>query len=185
MKSQVRKSSTPAMPRSRGFSLVEVMVALIVCSVGMLGLAKMESLALSSTSVASGRSLAAIEASSLASMMHADRDYWATTLATGTPIPVDGTYTAATDCRFGLGAPCLPQAMAFYDLAQWAASMKTLLPGFAATITCTTTVNLPVSCAIQIQWAENAVAINKQQASATQNNMTALTGPNYILYVQP
>ena len=52
------------MPKRRtgGFSLVEVMVALIVVSVGLLGLAKMEAVALASTTVAGNRSLAAIEA---------------------------------------------------------------------------------------------------------------------------
>src|ERR1700678_4179404 len=62
--------------RSEGFSLVEVMVALVVCCVGLLGLAKMEALSISSTGIAGARSLAAIEASSLAAAMHADRGYW-------------------------------------------------------------------------------------------------------------
>ena len=34
-----------------GFSLIEVMVALVVCSIGLLGLAKMESLAIASQDV--------------------------------------------------------------------------------------------------------------------------------------
>jgi prepilin-type N-terminal cleavage/methylation domain-containing protein len=61
----------------RGFSLIEVLVALIVVSVGLLGIAKMQAVAYSSTGVASKRSLAAIEAASLASSMHANRAYWA------------------------------------------------------------------------------------------------------------
>ena len=61
----------------RGFSLVEVMVALVICSIGLLGLAKLEALALSSTGVASGRALASLEASSLAAAMHANPGYWA------------------------------------------------------------------------------------------------------------
>ena len=69
-------------PRQAGFSLIEVMVALVVCSIGLLGLAKMESLALSSEDLSGNRTIAAIEASSLAAMMHADRGYWATSAAT-------------------------------------------------------------------------------------------------------
>ena len=72
--------------RERGFSLVEVMVALVICAVGLLGLAKMESLALSSTSVANSRSLAAIEASSLAAAMHANPGYWAAGKAPATTV---------------------------------------------------------------------------------------------------
>ncbi|MGH8302669.1 MAG: type IV pilus modification PilV family protein, partial [Steroidobacteraceae bacterium] len=56
--------------RSRGFSLIEVLVALIVLSVGLLGIAKMEALALASNAVAGRRALAAIEAASLADSMH-------------------------------------------------------------------------------------------------------------------
>lgn len=55
------------------------MVALIVISVGLLGIAKMQALALSNTTAARLRSLAAIEAASLAASMHSNRLYWATT----------------------------------------------------------------------------------------------------------
>jgi len=64
---------------ARGFSLIEVMVAVIVICVGMLGIAKMQALSLSNTTTARLRSLAAIEAASLASAMHSNRQYWANT----------------------------------------------------------------------------------------------------------
>lgn len=60
----------------RGFSLVEVMVALIVICVGLLGIAKLEALMLSSTGTSRLRSLVALQAASLAASMHADRNYW-------------------------------------------------------------------------------------------------------------
>ena len=57
--SSVRPARLPtrrsARRRSRGFSLVEILVALIVSSIGLLGLAKMEALALASTDVAGTR----------------------------------------------------------------------------------------------------------------------------------
>ena len=167
---------------SRGFSLIEVMVALVVCSIGMLGLAKMESLALSSTNVASARGLAAMQASSMAAAMHANRGYWslqtvpAVTVVDGTPANNFSTATACTTA--GTGA-CTVAQMAAYDLQQWAVSLSALLPGFSATITCATA-TLPVNCNIQIQWVEGAVAAN-----ATQNNLTALAAPTYTLFVEP
>src|ERR1700676_4836787 len=120
----------PVRTRSAGFSLIEVMVALVVCSIGLLGLAKMESLAISSTSVAGSRSIAAIEASSLASAMHANPGYWAAGLAPGsttvyydsTPalqISDSGLATAATCLTAGTGS-CTPAQMAAYDVQQWA-----------------------------------------------------------------
>jgi type IV pilus assembly protein PilV len=167
--------------RSAGFSLIEVMVALVVCAIGLLGLAKMESLALSSTSIASSRSLAAIEASSLAASMHANPGYWAAGLA-----PAVTTVSAGTLARFGTTActtagtsACLAQPMAYYDLVQWGNALATLLPGYYATITCSTT-GFPVTCTIQIQWTENAVAAN-----TSQTNISNLTAPTYTLFVQP
>lgn len=164
----------------RGFSLVEVMVALVICSVGLLGIAKMESLALSSTGVASGRSLAAIEASSMAAAMHANRAYWGNATAPATT-PVDASannYSAATACTTA-GACATAQAMALYDLQQWSLALKAVLPNFFATINCSTT-TLPVNCTITVQWAEAGVAINSQQT-----NMANLAVPTYTVFVEP
>ena len=173
----------PLRTRSAGFSLIEVMVALVVCSIGLLGLAKMESLAISSTSVAGSRSIAAIEASSLASAMHANPGDWAAGLApaitTVSAAPANNFSAAATCLVAGAGS-CGPAPMAFYDLQLWAAALQAVLPGYLATITCTTAVGIPVTCTIQIQWSENAVAGNVKQV-----NMTGLNQPTYTLFVQP
>ena len=72
------------MSRLLGFSLVEVMVALIIICVGLLGIAKLQALMLSNTGTSRMRALAALEASSIAATMHADRDYWAGTPAATT-----------------------------------------------------------------------------------------------------
>jgi type IV pilus assembly protein PilV len=109
----------PAYRRARGFSLMEVMVALVVSTVGLLGLAKMEALALSSTSVAGSRSLAAIEAASLAAAMHANPGYWAAGAALPSVVITAGTpYSAPTSCLNNPGTPgaALPANMAAYDL---------------------------------------------------------------------
>ena len=66
-----------------------------------------------------------------------------------------------------------------YDLQQWAIALAAVLPGYLATITCSTT-GFPVTCTIQIQWTENAVAVSSQQ-----NQIGALAAPTYVLYVQP
>lgn len=182
-----------SLKRSAGFSLIEVMVALVVCAIGLLGLAKMESLALSSTSVASARSIAAIEASSLGSAMHANPGYWAGGLAPATTtvyykssgaltISDSGLSSAATCTTAGTGS-CSVGLMAAYDVQQWAAALKTVLPGFYSTIQCSTT-GFPVTCTVQIQWAENAVAANAAQTGigTGANNLAA---PTYTLFVQP
>lgn len=173
-------SVTSLRTRQRGFSLVEVMVALVICAVGLLGLAKMESLALSSTSVANSRSLAAIEASSIAAAMHANPGYWAAGFAPATTIvSAANNFSAAPPCMTAGAGSCIPSAMAFYDLQQWAIALNAVLPGYLATISCSTT-GFPVTCTVQIQWTENAVAV-----SSRQNQIGALAVPTYVLYVQP
>jgi len=175
--------------RTAGFSLVEVMIALVVCSIGLLGLAKMEALAVSSTSVAGSRSIAAIEAASLASAMHANPGYWAAGVAPATTsvsyiagvltITDPGLATAAT-CHTAGANSCIPGAMAAFDVQQWAAALQNVLPGYLATINCTIALGTPVTCTIQIQWTENAVAGNVQQT-----NLAGLNQPTYTLFVQP
>ena len=169
------------MQRARGFSLVEVMVALIIVSVGLLGLAKMESLALSSTSVASGRQLAALEASSMAAMMHANRAYWATTLAGASTTVTSATATTlpAVVCT-SIGTCTTPLQVALYDEYLWARGLAGVLPNFLGTITCSTS-TLPVTCTITVQWAEAGVAISATQ----QTNMSNLASPTYTVFVEP
>jgi len=184
--------------RTRGFSLVEVMVALAVLSVGLLGIAKMQTLALSSTSGASKRALAALQAASLAASMHADRPYWA---AGGLPPPTltitgatvnDATLGAPANClsaASGGTAPCDNVTVAAYDLQRWASSLQSLLPNDSATITCSNVVNVPVTCTIQISWTERAIAINAQEATTANTvpaaNASAFNNPTYTLVIEP
>jgi type IV pilus assembly protein PilV len=181
-----------------GFSLVEVLVALIVISIGLLGIAKLQAVALSSTSTAGKRSLAAIQAASLASSMHADRAYWclSTTLGCLGPAPVTATIsgatvTAASDPRLTSGAdcwnsrPCTAVNMAAYDLTNWALSAQSILPGYTATIACPLppAATYPLTCTITLTWTENTVAANAQgnQGGGT----AAFQTPVYVLYVEP
>jgi type IV pilus assembly protein PilV len=173
----------------RGFSLLEVMVALGVLTVGLLGVLKLETLSYASTNIAAKRSLAALEAASLAASMHVNRGYWANpdtsaaaisltgtviTISAGAPL-LSGVIGTAQVCK-SLTVPCQPLQMAAYDLQQWALTMKPLLPNYTATINCGTA--NPVSCMINIQWNENAVALNNQETGA-------LASPSYTLYVEP
>jgi type IV pilus assembly protein PilV len=180
--------------RCEGFSLIEVMVALIVLSVGLLGIARMQSLALSSTSIASQRALAAIEAESLAAAMHENRGYWTAGDPAGSTVSIQGvafTYTSGFAALSAAGAPactstavpCTPVQMAGHDLQAWAVALQALLPSDNAIIACGTLT--PLSCTITISWSENAVAINKQEAAAEAAGQATLQNPVYTLYVAP
>jgi type IV pilus assembly protein PilV len=188
------KSSASTAGRERGFSLVEVMVALIVTAIGLLGLAKMESLALASTSVASMRSLVAIEAGSMVASMHANRDYWASASATtgatitgSAPTVSDAVLAAASNC-YNNAVPCTPSAMAAFDVRNWGSTLNNMIPGYSASIVCTQPVTplvTPVTCTISITWVETAVAVNAQQVGITPGTFTAAQTPTYTLIVEP
>lgn len=187
-----------------GFSLVEVMVALIVVSVGLLGIAKMQALALASTSTAKMRSLASIEAAGLASTMRADRSYWAALTNNVTVNVANKVVTGATDpalttaapaqCAVVTDTPCTSAQIASQDLSDWAIAVGSALPNGTATISCNydkTGAN-PVTCTIQLNWTENVVALNTStNAAATlaqnaaANTAPAFTQSQYTLYVEP
>jgi type IV pilus assembly protein PilV len=184
---------------ARGFSLIEVLVALIVVSIGLLGIAKMQAIAYSSTGVASKRSLAAIEAASLASSMHANRAYWSEPGTAALNTTITGTAITSTDpglsgggnCTIGGTVPCTPNQLAAYDMQSWATALKALLPNDQAAIVCqSTAAPTPVTCTVTITWSENLVAANQQEATAANqaaaaNSPAALQLPSYTLYIQP
>src|SRR5258708_22976329 len=75
--------------KARGFTVREVMISLIITSIGLLGIAKIHALAYASTASAGTRSIVALQAAGLASAMHANRTYWAAGLTA--PVIITGT----------------------------------------------------------------------------------------------
>jgi len=200
------QARAPARIRAGGFTLLEVMVALVVTSVGLLGIAKMQALAYASTGTASVRSLVALQASGLAASMHADRTYWSglapplitiiptTPGATTFTISDNTLATAATSLNYcqptGGGAPCNSATMASYDLQNWATALSSgVLAHLNPVTTITCPVAVPVTCTIQVTWNERAVSVNAQGAANTQVVTGTTAGgtfnPTYILYVEP
>jgi type IV pilus assembly protein PilV len=183
----------PRPARQRGFSLIEVMVAVIIIAVGMLGIAKMQALGLSTTESSGTRSLVAIETASLASSMHVNRDYWVTnppppsftvTVAAGTaPVINDPTNTLNIPANCASTTACTPPVLAAYDVQSWAAALTNVVPAAQATVTCNTLAT-PLSCSIQVVWAENVTSTSNTVA-ATSSGANLLNSPVYTLYVEP
>ncbi|MFI4867931.1 MAG: type IV pilus modification protein PilV [Steroidobacterales bacterium] len=193
MKRRARWRSDRSRCTTAGFSLIEVLVALIIISIGLLGIAKLQAVALSNTGTAGKRSLAAVEAASIASAMHADRAYWSlgtapvtTTIQAATiSASTDGNLTSGVDCSVVANQPCTPVRMAAYDLTTVAQSLQSVLPNYLGTIGCTqATGTTPTVCTITLTWAESAAASNTQsvQQGAT---LAAIQKPAYVLYVEP
>ena len=194
-------STRTLLRQARGFSLVEVLVALVIIAVGMLGIAKMQGLALSSTGSAGTRSLVAIQAASLAASMHSNRDYWTTVsgsaltttvnVAPGASPSITGGPGSSTTSCLGTsstsGVACsTPTLVAAYDLYQWALALQQVVPGATATISCLSVI--PMNCTITISWTENIVGLNAATAGNDASSSSAagtLQLPQYTLYVEP
>jgi type IV pilus assembly protein PilV len=188
---------------AHGFSLVEVLVGMLVISVGLLGVARVQALALSSTGTVRTRSMVAFAASSLAATMSADRKYWAAVQADpAVSVVVTSATVSASDpdlqsppgggCT--VSSPCIAAGqLAMQDLHDWAVSLQTLLPANTsptATVTCQIVTGNPVTCAINIAWTENVVSTtySSNTSSSAQQNLQAVQQveqTSYTLYTEP
>jgi type IV pilus assembly protein PilV len=137
---QLHDHSNPAHPAraQRGFTLIEAMVALIVLSVGLLGIAAMYVETLRANRTSLFRTQAVTLASDIADRMRANR------------IPANA---------YACGAPCDPSAggnaIADADLAQWMNTIAARLPGGTADVAFTAPgANTPAAYVVTISWTE-------------------------------
>lgn len=171
--------------RASGVTLIEILVAIVVVSVGVLGIAKMQALAIASTRTSSVRSLVAIEAASMASSIHANRGYWqavsvpftASVSVNKTASALSTTISSSDTAMAGMSLSCLstvctPAQMAAYDLSQWALALYNLSPTLTSTapsVACAGSLAISgtpvVICTVQIQWTENTVGVNGAYAA--------------------
>ena len=185
---------------TNGFSLIEVLVSIIVIAVGLLGLAKMQTLSIANTQVSGGRSLIALQAASFAANMHSDKGYWQVTSTVATPVSppcltactfsgsstitdANSVLTSPPSAACTAAATCTPGKIAALDVKTWMANIYQQVPTYAASVNCTNSTTTPTNCTIKITWVEKSIGANNTTASlmAAQNTQTQ----SYYLYVQP
>jgi len=192
--------------RARGFSLVETLVALIVICVGLLGIAKMQALALSNMTTSRLRALAAFEGAGLAAAMHSNRAYWANTPAAYTITVNPGANPAVTSSDGALATAASNDYAAGPSAANGATGLNACVGTTGGGAECPAAVNLaaydvarwasslalllpnpvatiscpnvapPTSCTIKITWTEQAVGVNAQEAGVSAATCTAQNG---------
>jgi type IV pilus assembly protein PilV len=132
----------------RGFTLLEILVALLVLSIGLLGLAGLQTFSLRNNHSALLRSQAVVLAYDALDRMRSNRDQ--AMLAAGSAYNTSysqaaGSYSA-TDCS----SNCTSSALATYDLAAWKADVERL-PGGQAQIS----IDANNKATVQVQWSDN------------------------------
>ncbi|WP_243049698.1 type IV pilus modification protein PilV [Dyella sp. RRB7] len=163
---------------NRGFTLLEVLVALVVISVGLLGIAAMQASAITNTHASQMESLVAIEARSMADAMQANQAYWNTNavanVAVSSSVISDSTlagYASTYNCG---AVACSPAQLAAYDLKAWGSQLSAQVPGATANIACA--IASPSECTIKITWQpKTAVAISQGTQSTVPTTATNLT----------
>jgi type IV pilus assembly protein PilV len=134
-----------------GFTLLEVLVALLVLSIGLLGLAALQTLSLKFNHQSYERTQAVIRAYDMLDRIRANplgKKAGAYDLADAGSIP-----TIAKDCTTAASPPgCTPAELATYDIAKWQTDTANLLNKGTGAIETSAAVRT-----ITITWTENDV----------------------------
>ena len=144
----IRESFQPV-NKQCGFTLLEVLIAMLILSIGLLGLASLQTNGLRSNQMASMRTTSTQLAYDIADRMRANpggvdaQNYVITAAASDPTIPTGENCESIT---------CTTSQMATYDLAQWRAAARTL-PGGTTSIARTVTGSV-VTHAITVYWNE-------------------------------
>jgi type IV pilus assembly protein PilV len=128
----------PLSPRkTAGFSMVEVLVSLLILSIGLLGMVALQARAIQENQGAYLRSQASIETYDILERMRANK-----------AAAEAGAYNIA----MGVTKISSSNAMAKIDLNDWVTGLSTSLPSGKGSISCSA-----ASCTVAVQWFDNAV----------------------------
>jgi len=138
---------------SSGFTMVEVLVALVVLGVGLLGIASLYVVTLRTSGGAIYRMQAVNLASDLGDRIRANR-------TAGTAY-ADAPATDGDRCN-GPTANCSAAEMAAHDLYQWQEQIQATLPGNPTGTVTVDTTTTPFSYEIEVTWLESGDADTEQ-----------------------
>lgn len=171
-----------------GFTLIEVLIAVVVIAIGLLGLAGLQSTVIANGHVSSMRSIASIHIENMAEMMRANiagvngnfyaqgADAGSINYATIKPAPPPATPNVDCRTKFGSSTRCLAGQQALADTFFWIQAVQRDLPGGTGRVVCSdrdTTDADPCSNGsshtITISWQEKDV---ESRASLTKSFAT-------------
>jgi type IV pilus assembly protein PilV len=152
MTSQERFAPHLSRWRNAGFTLMEVLIALVVLSIGLLGLAALQATGTRNIHTSYLRSQAVVQAYDMADRMRSNLQG----VSAGYYSDLSGIPTSPPDCT---STQCNPEQLAELDLAQWNIANRDVLPGpGAGTVTIATgTGGCAIAnciCTITVSWDE-------------------------------
>lgn len=156
-------------PRHAGFTLLEVLVAIVVLSLGLLGLAGLQAASLRNNQVALQRSIAAQQAQDMADRIRANQ--------AGVAAGAYDNLTAVTPGNPGcIATGCTPANLAITDHRQWNLTNAVLLPGGVGEVdcvqgpgnACSNDANLVRTFRITVRWTERGELGNAPRRFDTQ-----------------
>lgn len=118
--------------RQRGVSLIEVLMAVLIFSIGLIGLAGLMVMATRSNQSAYQRTQVTFLASTMADRMGANPVGVWSGFYNSTGYPVAASTASNNDCSAG----CTPQELAASDQRAWSRQLSTFLPNVSAVIRC-------------------------------------------------
>ncbi|MCY1417349.1 hypothetical protein D3C76_681350 [compost metagenome] len=142
--------------KSEGFTLIEVLIALVILAVGLLGMATLMTSSMQSSQGAYRRSQASLLAYDIVERMRFNREQAVTT----DDYTLSTTSSATTSPSCGTGG-CTPQQQAQMDLYQWRAALDSALPGATVSITRSNENKYQIT----INWDEVGSTLKKQDNS--------------------
>lgn len=158
--------------RSRGFTLLEVLIAVVILGVGLLGLAGLLMVSVRTNQSAYLRTQASFLAQSMADRMRGNSfAIW----NGGYNIAIAAGGTAGTSAT----CPCTATQIAARDIFWWSQEMRTFLPNASATIQCARAggavgtpraafrVTYDGTCTITMTWSESTLNVGGPGAPGT------------------
>ncbi len=143
--------------QSRGFSLVEVLVALLVLSIGLLGLAALQTTSLQYNTGSYLRTQATFLAYDIIDRMRANSTAVADADGTGYDQPTSSAVTITVNCDT---SSCTSAELATYDVRKWYDRAVATLPNATATPP-TININSTNSVTITIRWMERDLSMSQ------------------------
>lgn len=157
MQNKSTSSTLKASGQSRGFTLVEVLVALVVLTIGMLGIAAVYLEGLRSSRMALLRTQAVVLAADMADRIRANR-YVLAGAQVYDPASTVATARDACDKTTDVTSTCSPAQMFANDLARWQASVQNRLPGGTGTVAFAIVNTIP-TYTVTVTWVESGESV--------------------------